>query len=109
MRTRESQFSDSQAENLSWVNDPVLLGRASGIQTENGVGWHNRHEIGCQNCEFSLLSPRVGYVTQVGFDEKDNTSTCLVTGHASDARLNEYMRAIDLQRQRLESRLGPLA
>ena len=75
MRTRESQFSDSQAENLSWVNDPVLLGRASGIQTENGVGWHIRQEIGCQNHEFSLLSLRVGSVTQAGFDGIDYAST----------------------------------
>lgn len=37
MQTKESRFSDSQAENLSWVNDPVQLGRASGIQTENGA------------------------------------------------------------------------
>ena len=65
---------------MSWVNDPVQLGRASGIQTENGAEWHKRREIGCQNRKFSLSSLRVGYVTQAGFDEKDNDSTFLVTG-----------------------------
>ena len=83
MRTKKSQFSDSQAENLSWVNDPVQLGRASGIQTENGAGWHKRREIGCQNREFSLSSLRVGYVTQVGFDEKNYDVMVIVAIYAT--------------------------